>query len=251
MKRKVVLVATLVLASVSGILAAAEKIPESIEAAVADKNRPEADTKRDADRKPAEVVAFAGIKPGERVVDLLPGGGYFTRIFAKVVGPKGHVYAVLPDALVQRRPQMADGIKAIAADKEYSNVSLEVQTLSELKLPEPVDVVWTSLNYHDLKNPGFGADTIAMDKAIFAALKPGGTFIVIDHVANAGVADAPQTLHRIDPAIVKQEVTEAGFTFAGESNALHRADDDHTRKMSEVPRGQTDQFVYRFVKPKK
>lgn len=252
MRRTIAVITGLLFALNVGAAAASDAIPKAIESAVADKSRPEDDTKRDVDRKPAEVVAFAGIKPKQKVVDLLPGGGYFTRIFARVVGPKGHVYAVLPEQILQKRPQMADKIKELAADKAYGNISVELQNLESLKLAEPVDVVWTSLNYHDLKIPGAGVDTVAMDKAIFAALKPGGIFIVIDHVANAGATDAPQTLHRIDPAVVKQEVLASGFSLAGESDLLHHPDDAHTIKsVDDTIRGKTDQFVFKFVKPKK
>src|SRR6266850_1929183 len=134
---------------------AASAIAEAVSAAVADPARPEADRGRDANRKPAESVAFAGLKPGQKVADLLPGSGYFTRIFSAVVGPKGHVFAVPPP----RRPTAKEGspdpsaaVQAIAADPHYSNVTVSVQRVTDLSLPEPVDMVWTSQNYHDLHN---------------------------------------------------------------------------------------------------
>ena len=201
-------------------------------------------------------MAFAGIKAGDKVVDVLPGGGYFTRIFSQGRrGRKGHVYAVVPMDKRSWPParKRRIGVKAIAADKEYGNVSVEIATARQrLKTPAPVDVVWTSDNYHDLKNKAFGpADTAAMNKAIFASLKPGGVYIVIDHSANAGQADATETLHRIDPAVVKAEVTAAGFKFDGESRVLHRTSDDHTGKVFDAGmRGKTDQFIYKFRKPK-
>lgn len=262
MKRTAVLVAGFVLA-LSGAVHAAEKIPKAVEAAVTDKGRPEADTKRDADRKPAECIAFAGIKPGDKVVDFIPGGGYFTRIFAKVVGPKGHVYALAPAPRPQpnaappaegapQRPRPSAAVEAIAADPAYANVSVESPTLDDVKFPEGVDVIWTSQNYHDLNIPGRGTDINVINKAIFNALKPGGVYLVIDHVANAGVADAPQTLHRIDPAAIKQQVTAAGFVLAGESDVLRNAADDHTARVFDSGiRGKTDQVVFKFVKPKK
>jgi predicted methyltransferase len=237
---------------VGGVAVAADKIPAAVTAAVADKGRPDADKERDANRKPAEVVAFAGIKKGDKVVELLPGGGYFTRIFSKVVGDKGVVYALAPP----RRPDAPAGapdpaaaVTAIAAD--YKNV--KVGSITDGKwAPEPVDVVWTSDNYHDVHNRP-NADLMAFNKNAFDALEPGGTYIVIDHAAAAGsgLRDT-STLHRIDPEVVKSEVTAAGFTFAGQSDALHNPGDPHTAGVRDPSvRGKTDQFVFKFRKPAK
>jgi predicted methyltransferase len=234
--------------------AQAAGIPKAITAAVDDSARPEADKKADVDRKPAESVAFAGVKPGEKVVDLLPGRGYFTRIFSAVVGPKGHVYAVPPP----RRPNAQEGspdpsaaVEAIAADAHYKNVSVIVARVNELKLPEAVDVIWTSRNYHDLHNIPNG-DVPAIDKMIFDALKPGGTFIVLDHAAEkgSGFRDT-STLHRVDPEAVKKEVEGAGFKFAGQSEILRNANDPHKEPVSDASvKGKTDQFILKFTKPK-
>src|SRR5437016_92615 len=137
MRRTAIVIAGLAFAFSGAIAHAADKVPKAIAAAVADKNRPEADTKRDEDRKPAECVAYAGIKAGDKVVDLLPGGGYFTRIFSKTVGPKGHVYAVNPISSqpppppapgAPARPEPGAAVKAIAANPEYANVSVELPT---------------------------------------------------------------------------------------------------------------------------
>jgi len=229
-----------------------DKIPHAIAAAVADPARPEEDRQRDEMRKPAEVVAFAKLKPGDKVADLIPGKGYFTRIFSKVVGTKGHVYAVMPSEILKVRATAADGINAIAADKAYSNTSVVLAPLSEFKAPERLDMVWTSDNYHDLKLPFLGpTDTAALDKAIFESLKPGGIFLVLDHVAAKGSGDRDVgTLHRIDPELVKAEVTAAGFVLEAESDVLHRPDDDHTTKVTDSAiKGKTDQFVFRFRKP--
>src|SRR5580693_9245631 len=170
-----------------------------IAAAIADPNRPAADTERDANRKPAETLEFAGVRPGDRVAELLPGGGYFTRLFSKAVGANGHVYALVPapspnapaDAL-----DRAARVKAIAADPNYANVSVVVEPFAQLKAPEPVDLVWTSQNYHDLHNfPG--VDVTVFNQLVFDALKPGGTYLVLDHAAEAGSgARDTATLHR-------------------------------------------------------
>jgi predicted methyltransferase len=233
---------------------AAGSVPKYITAAVADPARPEADQKRDADRKPAESVAFAGLKPGQQVADLWPGSGYFTRIFSAVVGPKGHVYAVPPPKRPNAPPDAPDrsaAAKAIAADPHYSNVSVIELNAKEFTLPAPVDLVWTSQNYHDFHNfPNL--DVGAFDKAIFNALKPGGVFIVLDHVAEAGSGFRDtSTLHRVDPEAVKKEVVAAGFKFEGESDVLHNPNDPHTAKVFDPSiQGKTDQFILKFRKPK-
>ncbi len=226
----------------------AQSVPPYVASAVGDKARPDADTKRDADRKPAESVAFAGVKPGDKVLELLAFGGYYTRILAKTVGPKGHIYSTMPDALLQTRPAMGDGLKAIAADPAYGNVTMLPEPNGTPTAPEPVDVVWTSDNYHDLHNPGpFGASDIpGFNKAVFAALKPGGLFIVIDHASAPGSGfTATGTTHRADPEAVKKEVLAAGFTFVGASDVLHRSNDDLTTRSSDTD----EQFTFKFRKP--
>jgi predicted methyltransferase len=233
---------------------AATAIPKPIAAAVADPARPEADRQRDENRKPAESVAFAGLKPGEKVGELIPGGGYFTRIFSVVVGPKGRVYAVAPPRRPNApadSPDPAAAVQAIAADPHYSNVSVTVVRPADFALPEPVDLIWTSQNYHDFHNVP-NLDVGEFDKAIFKALKPGGTFIVLDHAAEAGSGFRDtNTLHRIDPEAVKKEVVAAGFQFVGQDDILHRPGDAHTAKVFDPEiRGKTDQFILKFRKPK-
>jgi len=141
--------------SLSATCARAASIPGNITAAVADSNRPDTDKQRDANRKPAETLAFLGVKSGEKIGEIIPGGGYFTRIFSKAVGPKGHVYALVPERPANApadMPDLAARVKAIAADANYSNVSVVVAPLATLTASEPVDLVFTSQNYHDLHN---------------------------------------------------------------------------------------------------
>ncbi len=233
----------------------ASTVPEFIAAAIADPNRPAADRERDAGRKPAETVEFAGIKPGDQIAELLPGGGYFTRIFSKVVGDAGHVYALVPapraDAPAST-PDFAARVKALAADPNYSNVSVVVEPFSQLKTPVPVDLVWTSQNYHDLHNfPGL--DLVVFNQMVFDALKPGGIYLILDHATAEGAgASETSTLHRIDPETVKKEVLAAGFAFVGSSNLLRQTADTHTLKIFDPSiRGRTDQFILKFRKPGK
>jgi predicted methyltransferase len=223
----------------------------ALRAAVADPARPAADRARDADRKPAEVLAFARVRPGEVVVDLIPGGGYFTRILAKAVEPGGRVYAVVPQMLAQVAPKAVDAAKAAAAG--YPNVEARVEpTVVPPEGAGRVDLVWTAQNYHDLFNGPQGAATAtAMNAAIFRALKPGGLYVIEDHAAAAGSgARDTKTLHRIDPALVRAEVEQAGFRFDGETRILANPADDHTKRVFDPAlRGHTDQFVMRFRKP--
>lgn len=239
--------------TVTSASAASHSIPPYITAAVADLARPEADTKRDADRKPAETLAFAGIKPGDKVADLVPGRLYFTRIFSKIVGPKGWVYAYYPsdiDAIYKKY----NATIPPPADPNFPNVSYIHAPIAKFVAPELLDVVWTSQNYHDFHDPFFGpADVAAVNKAIYAALKPGGLYIVLDHRAQSGsgLRDT-DTLHRIDPAVVKKEVTAAGFVFVGESKVLHNPKDDLSKPVFDPAiRGKTDQFIFKFRKPRK
>jgi predicted methyltransferase len=231
------------------------KIPAYITAAVADPNRPATDTKRDANRKPAETVAFAGVKPGDRVLELMPGRGYgyFTKILSKVVGPKGWVYSLIPSEL---DPLFAKNNIKIPPppDANFPNVSFLHIPLDKIVVPESVDLVWTSQNYHDFHNDEFGKpDMGAVNKGVYDALKPGGIYFILDHAAEAGSGTRDtDTLHRIDPAVVKKEVEAAGFVFAGESKVLHNPKDDHTKKVFDSSiRGETDQFIFKFRKPGK
>lgn len=250
MKAKTLLAAAAVLALSTGV-AYAKPTPAQL-AAVADAGRPAADKERDANRKPAEMLEFAGVKPGQKVADFIPGGGYFTRIFAKAVGPKGKVYAVInaPPAGAPA-PANPPPIRAVAADPAYGNIEVVQVSLIEMKLPEPVDVVWTSQNYHDVyvRNPENGRKAT---KAIYDSLKPGGVFIVLDHSAPAGAAiDPADRTHRIDPAVVRKEVEAVGFKFDGENTALRNPADDRTKPVFDASiRGKTDQFIYKFRKPK-
>lgn len=231
--------------------AAAPAIPASIAAAVADPSRPSADSQNDGARRPAETLAFAGVKPGQAVVDFFPGGGYFSRLFSAAVGPAGKVYAFTPTELgaLMKKPLPADGSHPDAA---RANIIALVAPVNHFATPEPVDLVFTAQNYHDLHDPFMGpADMPAVNAAIFKALKHGGAFVVLDHSApdGSGLAST-NTTHRIDAAVVKKEVTAAGFVFEGESNILRNPEDDRTKLVFDPTiRHHTDQFIYLFRKP--
>jgi predicted methyltransferase len=252
MSRKLMMAAALALALglVGGSSAAIQQAPAYVAGAIADPGRPAADVARDADRKPADMLAFAGLKPGQVVAELLPGGGYFTRLFSKAVGPKGTVYALITPT--QAKADKPPAVNAIAADPAYDNVKVVAADFAAFTLPQKVDLVWTSQNYHDLHLAKLHLDVAAVNRAVYEALKPGGLYVIVDHAAAAGTGlDVPDKLHRIDPAIVRREVEAAGFRFEGESTVLRNPADDHTLLVFDPAiRGHTDQFVFKFRKPK-
>ena len=262
---------------------AAGKTPSYIAAAVKDSGRPEADTKRDKDRKPAEALAFSGVKPGDKVAELIPAAGYYTRLLSKVVGPSGHVYMIVPPTPKgpppgmarpgaggppgaagppgpggpgagapgaarppMRRPNMMAMAKAITDNPEYSNVSVvELGPGPAFSLPEPVDVFWTTENYHDLHNLP-DADLSVFNKRVFESMKNGGVYFIEDHAGGKGTgAGETKTLHRIEPDQVKKEVTDAGFDYVGQSRALHNPKDTHKDIVFKTA-DKTDRFMYKF-----
>lgn len=212
--------------------------------------RPAADSARDADRKPAEMIKFAKISKGKTVVEMLPGAGYFTRVFSDAVGPKGKVYAYWPQSFAKA----AEGSRKINAEPGRGNIEAFVGPLNQIAPAGIADVVWTSQNYHDLKGPRVPADgTAQVNKAAWDALKPGGLYVILDHsaAAGSGLRDV-DTLHRIDAATLKAEVIAAGFVFVDETKALANPADDRTLNVfNPAIRGHTDQFTFRFKKPRK
>ena len=226
---------------------------EALDQALADPARQDQRAASDERRKPAPLIALAGIKPGDKVLDLIPGNGYWTRIFSKIVGPEGKVYAIWPQAYARFAKGNVKTLRELSADEYYGNIVTEVQPSAVLSAPEPLDVVWTSQNYHDYPDEYMGkdADPAVLNKAVFEILKPGGTYMIIDHASKPGrgMADT-EKLHRIDPATVRQQVEAAGFRFAGESRVLENpADPLDIPVFDKSIRGRTSQFAYKFVKP--
>jgi predicted methyltransferase len=249
MKRKALIAACAALL-LAGPAAARAAEPAYVAAAVADPGRPAEDVARDAERKPAAMLEFAGIKPGMTVIELLPGRGYFTRLFSKAIGPRGTLLVVYPPPKpsgdAAKPPPIAE---TLAAEPAYRNVKPVEVAMSAFAAPAKADIVWTSLNYHDLHNVT-GLDMVAFNKAVYAALKPGGVYVVVDHVGLPGDPAITHTLHRIDPAVVRREVEAAGFRFEAESQAVRNPADDHRLKVFDPAiRGHTDQFAFRFRKP--
>ena len=242
--RSVTLLAALSLCAVPGIAGA--RTSPAIMAAVADPTRPDADRARDANRKPAEVLAFAGVRPGMVVAELGSGGGYYTRLLAKAVGPRGKVYAIVTAAQVAR-PNGLAALSAITA--AYPNVSIvNVADYAHLTLPVKADLFWTTENYHDFHN-GPTANIAAMDHAVYDALKLGGIFYVEDHSAAPGAGLAvTSTVHRMDEDVAKQELMAAGFKLAAEGDLLRNPSDNRAGSNSESGHFATDRFMLRMKK---
>jgi predicted methyltransferase len=231
----------------------APHLSAAIASAIEDGARPAADTARDANRKPAEMLAFSGITAGNKVADYAAGAGYFTRLFAGVVGPAGHIYASVPAPLF-KYPNIVKGIADLQSYAvAHSNVSVAFGApLDAATYPEKLDVFWISQNYHDLHDSFMGpVDMAAFNRKVYQALKPGGLYIVLDHVAAPGSpADVTDTLHRIEPGTVRREVEAAGFEFVGESSALANPQDPHVTGVFDPSiQGKTDQFILKFRRP--
>lgn len=232
-------------------ISSARAAPQYVSEAIADPHRVR-DAHADERRHPGELMEFASVKPGDTVVDLVPGGGYFTRIFSRIVGPKGHVYAVWPIEYAQIDGNEVEAVKALAADPAYSNVTVLFEPAARFSIPEKADVVWTSQNYHDYLCSFMGpVDTKLLAQAILQSLKPHGLFVVVDHVAEegSGLRDTEST-HRVDPQLVRARTIAAGFKFEAESPVLRNPDDSHQHLVfNPLIWGRTDQFVYRFRAP--
>ena len=218
----------------------------SLAAVLAAPGRTETDRARDAVRKPAEVLAFADVREGWKVSEYTPGGGYFTRLLSPAVGAKGKVYAYPPDEIVKLLPAHLADAQATAAAAPLKNVVVVTGTTAAFAAPEPLDLVFTAQNYHDLHTryapPGAAG---AFNAAVFRALKSGGRYVIVDHRGRE-----PDKLHRIDPAQVRREVEAAGFVFEADSDVLANPADPRTASVFDPSiRGKTDQFALRFRKP--
>jgi len=199
---------------------------------------------RDYHRKPAEILTLSGIDEGDRIVEIAAFGQYFTTMLLAAIGPSGHV-----DMLDLPYTERFAGPASREFDAKHANAVYRQESYNDATLPQNLDSVWNVLYYHDLQPQG--VDTAALNRKIFAALKPGGIYLVIDHKAEdgSGWRDAG-TIHRMGVETIKQEVLAAGFELALESDLLANPADDRT-KMVFAPgtRGTTDQALFIFRKP--
>jgi len=242
-------VSAAILISTGGI-APAPQVAADYAAVLADPDRPEADRARDEARKTAETLAFAEVEPGQTVGDMIIGGGYFTRVFASAVGDDGQVVAWQPAEFIAF--QASYGAAITAVDEANANVSAIRSPIGAPEFPTGMDLIFTAQNYHDLHLKPFPVDTAAkVNAAVFAALRPGGLYVIVDHAALPGAGlEVADSLHRIDIADVTREVEAAGFVLEDQSDVLANPADPHTASVFDGSiRGQTDQFMLRFRKP--
>jgi predicted methyltransferase len=244
------------LALAAAPVAAAVQPPESIAAAAADSAHRSADNvKLDEGRKPAQVLQFLGLKSGMKVLDLFGGNAYWAEITAPVVGPKGHVTVWEPTQFYGDKTKQSFATFMAA----HPNVSIVTSPFEAPDLPKNyADWVILNDNYHDTywQNPKLKIpqmDPNAFVKAVYAAMKPGATIGVIDHVAspNNDTRATVEKFHRIDPNVVKADFKRAGFVFVGSSDLLRNPADAHDLLVFDPKiRGKTDRFIFKFQKPR-
>jgi predicted methyltransferase len=203
----------------------------------------------------SELIRFALVGMGSTVIDVYPGGGDWTRRFSDIIGPEGRVYSFVPAEVAHFESDPFGKMQALAKEAGRENVeAVSADLVAMPDVSEPVDVVWLNLFYHDLHTKliqAKGATAAAFNRAVFERLKPGGAYIIVDHAAadGTGTRDA-QSLHRIDPAAVREEVEAAGFVFDAETSILASDGDPHSVKVFDPSvKGHTDRFAFRFVKP--
>ncbi len=255
MKRLLLLAPLLIVAAPLPALAKQAPRPD-IAAAVAAPGRAASDVKLDESRKPAEVLAFAGLKPGMSAGDVMAGAGYWTEIMARVVGAKGKVIAYEPSQFLPTEAKDKAVWTGLIA--RHPNVTQVAYPFDAFAAPAgSLDLVMMNLVYHDLywESAQFKVprtDPAAFLAELFKAMKPGGIVGVVDHVALPGETRATaDKLHRIDPEVVKADFKAAGFVLEGESDLLRMPSDDHAKLVFDpAVRGKTDRFVFRFRKPK-
>ena len=225
------------------------KVPDAIKKALASARRSTEDLKRDADRKPGETMVFFGVKPGMKVAELMTGAGYFTSVLAETVGDGGKVYGQNNMWLRERSGDNHRPLAGLIDRQGYKNIVELNSELDTPMLPEGLDAVFIVMFYHDFV--WLNVDRAAMNKAVLAALKPGGIYGIIDHRAlgGTGVTEANKT-HWIERGPVVAEITAAGFQLAEETDLLANPKDPlNVSVFQQELRGRTDQFVLKFKKP--
>jgi predicted methyltransferase len=205
--------------------------------------------------KQAELIRFSRVDAGATVIDVYPGDGDWTRLFSDVVGPGGRVYSFVPAEVAHFKNDPVGLMRTLAKEPGRENVEVISTDLVAMPQPtRPADLLWLHLFYHDLHTALMqtkGATAAEFNRTVYKRLKSGGYYVIVDHATAAGVGmSSAQSLHRIDPATVREEVEAAGFVLDAESTVLANKDDPHSIKVFDPSiKGETDRFAYRFVKP--
>jgi predicted methyltransferase len=222
------------------------KVSAVIQKAIDSPERAQKQKDRDVGRKPGETLAFAGLKPRQKVVELASFGQYYTDIMAPVIGPKGHIWMY---DLPYTDKNFGNASREFVA--KHPNTEFAEAKFDEMDWPRGVDLITIVLYYHDLQYNG--VDTAVLDRKMFEALKPGGKLLIVDHKADAGSGwRDSKTIHRMGVETIVKEVMAAGFKLKVDSDLLANPQDDH-HKMVFAPgeRGHTDQALFVFEKPRR
>lgn len=205
--------------------------------------------------KLSELIRFARVDAGATVIDVYPGDGDWTRLFSDIVGREGRVYSFVPAEVAHFKDDPLGRMLTLAKEPGRENVeAVSADLVAMPEVTQPADVLWLHLFYHDLHTKliqAKGATAADFNRAVYERLKPGGSYVIIDHAAadGSGTTDT-QSLHRIDPASVRVEVEAAGFVLDAQSTLLAKKTDAHSIKVFDPSiKGETDRFAYRFVKP--
>lgn len=204
--------------------------------------------------KISELIRFARVNAGSTVIDVYPGDGDWTRLFSDIVGAEGRVYSFVPSEIADLKADQVDRMRTLASEPGRANVeAVSADLVAMPEVTQPADVLWLHLFYHDLHTKlmqGKGATAAEFNRAVYERLKPGGSYVIVDHAAAGTGTSDTQSLHRIDPASVRAEVEAAGFVLDEESSLLANKDDPHSSKVFDPSiKGATDRFAYRFVRP--
>ena len=203
----------------------------------------------------SELIRFARADTGSTVIDVYPGDGDWTRLFSEVVGLEGRVYSFVPAEIADIKKNAVDRMRTLTKEPGRENVEpVSANLLAMSEAMQPADVLWLHLFYHDLHTAliqARGATAAQFNRAVYERLKPGGSYVIVDHAAAFGAGTSVvQSLHRIEPESVREEVEAAGFVLDAESTLLANKDDPHSFKVFDPSiKGRTDRFAYRFVKP--
>ncbi len=249
---KTLFLSTLLLASMgSSIADEFDAVQNKLETAMKAPVRSEADTQRDHNRKPAETLEFFGLRDDMTAIELIPGGGWYTKLLAPVLADKGKLYVALGTGTIEKELLDKEGfskVSVIAQDAKLGKkpgARLYFLEVSDLGVKN-ADIVFTFRNYHNFDLEG----RMAMNRAAFSALKPGGTYALVDHTQRHMEADTPENRRRFDPVMAIKEIQAAGFVFEDSSDLHYRADDELQYEVGRKSvTGNTDRWTLKFRKP--